>query len=119
MVIKPVSEDAERGHGAPDASTLCCSSEGGHAMIDRVMHRAVRCTALVSLFLYLVTLFCGAGIGFAVSVGDLVEIKATHQAGIPFYNASGGSHTFQRVPSGTVGTVIGTARNGSWLQLNV
>ena len=56
-------------------------------MIDRVMHRAVRCTALVSLFLYLVTLFCGAGIGFAVSVGDQVEIKATHQASIPFHNA--------------------------------
>jgi endonuclease/exonuclease/phosphatase family metal-dependent hydrolase len=48
-----------------------------------------------------------------------VELKATHPAGVPFHSAPGGSQTFQRVPGGTVATVIDTAREGRWLQIRL
>jgi hypothetical protein len=43
-------------------------------------------------------------------VGDQVELRATHQAGIPFHRAPGGTPTFQPVPGGTVATVTDLAR---------
>jgi hypothetical protein len=48
-----------------------------------------------------------------------VELNATHQAGIPLHKAPSGGQTFQRVPGGTVATVIDLARGGSWLQLRL
>jgi hypothetical protein len=46
----------------------------------------------------------------AAVVGDQVELRATHQARVPFHSAPGGTPTFQRVPGGTVGTVTDLAR---------
>jgi hypothetical protein len=62
--------------------------------------------------------FCVAGRAQA-AIGDQVELKATHQAGVPFHTAPGGSRTFQRVPDGTIGTVTDTARDGRGLQLRL
>jgi hypothetical protein len=58
-----------------------------------------------------------AGLTFAAAVGDQVEFNATHLAGVPLHNAPGGTQTFQRVPSGTVATVIDTARDGRWVSI--
>jgi hypothetical protein len=48
-----------------------------------------------------------------------IPLKATHQAGVPFLNAPGGTPTFQRVPTGTVATVMGLDRGGRWLQIRL
>jgi hypothetical protein len=55
----------------------------------------------------------------AATVGDRVELHATHRDGVPFHSAPGGSKTFQRVPDGTLATVTDTAREGRWLQLRL
>jgi hypothetical protein len=65
------------------------------------------------------SVYLGASMAFATTVGDQVELTARHQAGVPFHSAPGGSRTFQRVPDGTVGTVTQTAREGRWLQLRL
>jgi hypothetical protein len=65
-----------------------------HLTIRRVALRIrLRTPLLLTLLLSLV-----AGFAFAATVGDQVELKATHPAGVPFYNAPGGGQTFQRVP---------------------
>jgi hypothetical protein len=80
---------------------------------------AVRHATGLTLLLLTVSLFCVAGLTCAAAVGDQVELKATHPAGVPFHHAPGGTQTFQRVPGGTVATVMGTARDGRWLQLRL
>jgi hypothetical protein len=52
-------------------------------MIDLGIRRAVRCLSFVSPLLCLMILFCTVGITVAAVVGDLVELKATHQGGVP------------------------------------
>jgi hypothetical protein len=56
---------------------------------------------------------------YAAVVGDQVELKATQRSGVPFHHAPGSTHSFQRVPSGTVATVVGLDRAGNWLQLRL
>ena len=86
-----------------------------HLTIRSVAFRIpLRTPLLLALILSLV-----AGLAFAAAIGDQVELKAMHQAGVPFHNAPGGGQTFQRVPGGTVATVIDLARGGSWLQLRL
>jgi endonuclease/exonuclease/phosphatase family metal-dependent hydrolase len=88
-----------------------------------MMHRAIRGAArgpsLLTLLLLTLSLVFAAGIAFSATVGDQVELRATHQAGVPFHNAPGGTPKFQRVPTGTIATVIGIDRGGSWLQLRL
>jgi hypothetical protein len=79
---------------------------------------ASRCVG-VPLLLWFVSLFGVVSLTYAAVVGDQVEFKATHQAGVPFHNAPGGGQTFQRVAGGTVGTVTDLARDGRWLQLRL
>jgi endonuclease/exonuclease/phosphatase family metal-dependent hydrolase len=55
----------------------------------------------------------------AAAIGDQVELKATHQAGVPFHQAPGGTPKFQRVPTGTMATVMDLAREGRWLQIRL
>ena len=66
--------------------------EGGHAMICLAIWRAVRCSPFVTSLLCLVTLFCAAGITVAAVVGDQVELKATHQAGVPLHQEPRGTN---------------------------
>jgi endonuclease/exonuclease/phosphatase family metal-dependent hydrolase len=58
-------------------------------------------------------------VAFAAAIGDQIELRATHQAGVPFHSAPGGTPTFQRVPDGTVGTVMDLARDNRWLELRL
>jgi hypothetical protein len=77
------------------------------------MRQSIRCAArrLMPLPFLLATLsvVMSAGSVSAVTIGDQVELRATHQAGVPFHTAPGGTPKFQRVPGGTVATVIDTA----------
>jgi hypothetical protein len=68
--------------------------------------------------LTLVLLFMASPV-FAATVGDQVELKAMQLSGVPFHKAPGGTPTFQRVPSGTIGTVLAVARDGRWLELRL
>jgi Bacterial SH3 domain len=87
-------------------------------MMHRSIPRAIRCASSLTVFLFTLSLFFAAGIAFAVAVDHQVEL-ATHQAGVPFHNAPGGTKTFQRVPTGTIATVIDSDRGGRWLQIRV
>jgi hypothetical protein len=51
-------------------------------------------------------------IAFAAKGGDHVEVKATHQAGIPLHQESRGTHDFHRIPDGTEATVIDLGKGG-------
>jgi hypothetical protein len=48
-----------------------------------------------------------------------VELKATHQAGIPFHQEPRGTDDFQRIPDGTRAHVIDVTKNGQWLKLSL
>jgi hypothetical protein len=80
---------------------------------------ATRRTLCVGACLWTISLFGVASITVAAVVGDQVELRATHQAGVPFHSAPGGTPTFQRVPGGTVGTVTDLARDGRWLEFRL
>jgi hypothetical protein len=80
-------------------------------MIHLVIHRPLRCAPFFTP-LPVLSLFIPTSIAFAAAIGDHVELKATHQAGVPFHTAPGGTQQFQRVPSGTVATVIDLDRAG-------
>jgi hypothetical protein len=67
---------------------------------------------LMALSAFLMPVLGDAGAPPA-AIGDQVELKATHQAGVPFHQVPGGGQTFQRVPGGTVATVMDLARSGS------
>jgi hypothetical protein len=88
-------------------------------MIRLFIRWAARRTSIVAPLLLTVSLLGAVSLTFAAAVGDQVELTATHPAGVPFHNAPGGRQTFQRVPSGTVGTVTDLAREGRWLQLRL
>ena len=81
-------------------------------MIDPAIRRAVRCASFVAPLLCLVSLICAAGIVSAMVVCDQVELKATHQAGVPLHHEPRGTNDFQRVPDGTKATVIEVAPDG-------
>ena len=80
---------------------------------------ATRRTLCVGACLWTISLFGVASITVAAVVGDQVELRATHQAGVPFHSAPGGTPTFQRVPAGTVATMTDLARDGRWLELRL
>jgi hypothetical protein len=58
-----------------------------------------------------------AGAAFAAAVGDQVELKAIHQAGVPVHKEPRGTNDFRRVPNGTKATVIDVASAGRWVKL--
>jgi hypothetical protein len=88
-------------------------------MIDPAIRRAVRRALFVAPLLCLVSLFCAADIVSAMVVGDQVELKGTHQAGIPLPKELRGTNNFQRVPDGTKATVIEVAPDGRWVKLSL
>src|SRR5215216_6922629 len=88
-------------------------------MIDPCVRRAARCTSSLTLLLVILSLFFAAGITFAAAVGDQVELKATHQAGIPLHQEPRGTNDFQRIPDGTRAHVIDVAKGGQWLKLSL
>lgn len=65
------------------------------------MRHTVRCIPLLTPLLLTLAFLFTATVAFAAAVGDHVELKATHQAGVPFHNAPGGTKDFQRIPDGT------------------
>lgn len=84
-----------------------------------VIRRAARWTSPLTALLLTVSLCLASDRALAAAVGDQVELRARHPAGVPLHSAPGGTPKFQRVPGGTVATVIGVARDGSWLELRV
>jgi hypothetical protein len=88
-------------------------------MIRLTLRRAVGCPSFVTPLLCVVTLLCVAGITFAAVVGDHVELKATHQDGVPLHQEPRGTNDFQRVPDGTSTTVIEIAPDERWLKLSL
>jgi micrococcal nuclease len=48
-----------------------------------------------------------------------VELKATHQAGVPLHKEPRGTNDFQRVPDGTGTMVLEVAQDGRWLKLSL
>jgi endonuclease YncB( thermonuclease family) len=58
-------------------------------------------------------------IAFAAAIGDHVELRATHQAGVPFHQEPRATNDFQRIPEGTEATVIDIAKGGQWLKLSL
>ncbi len=69
------------------------------------------------LLAILIPILCSAV--FAATVGDQVELKATHQAGVPLHQELHGTNDFQRIPDGTRARVIDIANNGQWLKLSL
>jgi hypothetical protein len=88
-------------------------------MIRLAIRRAARCLLFVAPLLLTLVLLSTASQAFAAAIGDQVELHATHQAGVPLHKAPGGGQTFQRVPGGTVATVMDLARGGSWLHIRL
>jgi hypothetical protein len=99
-------------------NTVRLSDKEDH-MIHRSSHRAVRCSSCVTPLLCLVILLGMAEITGAAVVGDHVELKATHQAGVPLHQEPHGTNDFQRVPDGTKATVREVAPDGRWLKLSL
>jgi hypothetical protein len=58
-------------------------------------------------------------IAFTATVGDQVELIATHQAGVPLHQEPRGTNDFQRLPDGTRAHVIDVAKGGQWLKLSL
>jgi hypothetical protein len=88
-------------------------------MMHPAIRRAARCLMCITLLLLTLALLFTADIARAAAVGDQVELKAAQPSGVPFHNAPGGSPTFQRLPSGTIATVLDLARDGRWLQVRL
>jgi endonuclease/exonuclease/phosphatase family metal-dependent hydrolase len=55
----------------------------------------------------------------SASVGDQIELKATHHAGVPLHNQPRGTDDFQRVSDGTRATVLEISSTNGWLQLRI
>jgi hypothetical protein len=83
-----------------------------------IRHAGRRASSLAPLLLTLSLCFT-TGIALAAAIGDQVELRTTHRAGVPFHNAPGGTPKFHRVPDGTVAAVIDVDRGGRWLQLRL
>jgi Bacterial SH3 domain len=67
--------------------------------------------------LSLVLLFVHAA--FPATVGDQIELRAAHQAGVPIHQEPRGTNDFQRIPDGTQATVTDTAKGGQWLKISL
>jgi hypothetical protein len=85
-------------------------------VIRRVALRIPRHTPLLAAVI--VSLVAGAAFA-AAGVGDQVELRGTHQSGIPLHKEPRGTNDFQRVPDGTKGTVLEVAPDGRWLKLSL
>jgi hypothetical protein len=59
-----------------------------------------RALGLITLLAILIPILCGAA-SSQTAIGDHVELKATHEAGVPFHSAPGSTNVFQRIPDGT------------------
>jgi micrococcal nuclease len=88
-------------------------------MRHRSIRRATRCTSSLTALLVILSLFLAASIAIAATVGDQVELKATHQTGVPLHQEPRGTNVFQRIPEGTRAQVIDVANNGQWLKLSL
>jgi hypothetical protein len=88
-------------------------------MMYPLHHRAARCLSFVAPLLLTLVLLSTASQAFAAAVGDQVELKATHQAGIPLHQEPRGTNDFQRIPDGTRAHVIDVAKSGQWLKLSL
>jgi hypothetical protein len=84
-------------------------------MIHLRIHRAARKIPLLLAFF----LCLAAGAASAATVGDQVELKATHQAGVPFHQEPRGTNVFQRIPDGTRAHVIDAVKGSQWLKLSL
>jgi hypothetical protein len=87
-------------------------------MRHRSIRRASRCTSSLLTLLLTFSLCFAAGFAFA-AIGDQVELQATHPAGVLFHHTPSGSQTFQRVPTGTIASVLGLDRGGRWLRIRL
>jgi endonuclease YncB( thermonuclease family) len=58
-------------------------------------------------------------VAFAAAIGNQVELKATHQAGVPLHQEPRTANDFQRIPDGTRAHVIDVAKGGQWLKLSL
>jgi len=88
-------------------------------MIHLFVRRAARCTSSLTPLLVILSLFLAVSIAIAATVGDQVEHKATHQAGVPLHQEPRGTNDFQRIPDGTRAQVIDLAKDGQWLKLSL
>jgi hypothetical protein len=88
-------------------------------MIHLLVRRAARCTSSLTPLLVILSLFLATSIAIAATVGDQVELKATHQAGVPLHKEPRGTNDFQRVPDGTQATVTEVAQDGRWIKLSL
>ena len=57
--------------------------------------RTLRPIALLAILIPIIFI-CSAG-DASTAIGDQVELKATHQAGVPFHQEPRGTNTFQRI----------------------
>jgi hypothetical protein len=122
MAIKPVSEDdastwaAGMRHPAPQPRADPRKGISHDSPLEppcRPLHGVC-----LSITVYR-TLLCAVGNTFAAVVGDQIELKATHQAGVPLHQEPRGTNDFQRVPDGTRATVIEVAPDGRWVKLSL
>jgi micrococcal nuclease len=88
-------------------------------MIHLLNHRAARNRRLLIPLIVILRLFFAADIAFAATIGDQVELKATHQAGVPLHQEPRGTNDFQRIPDSTQARVIDVANEGQWLKLSL
>jgi hypothetical protein len=80
--------------------------------------RLSRPLVLMVVLAVLLPILCGAG-GTPATIGDQVELNATHQAGVPFHQEPRATSGFQRVPDGTKATVMDVAPDGRWVNLSL
>jgi hypothetical protein len=59
----------------------------------------------IALLALLIPILCGAG-SSSTTIGDHIELNATHQAGVPLHQELHGKNDFQRIPDGTRARVI-------------
>jgi hypothetical protein len=82
-------------------------------------HHVARRIPLCIPLLLAVILGLAAGTALAAAIGEQVELKATHQTGIPFHQEPRGTNDFQRIPDGTRAKVTDIAKEGQWLKLSL
>src|SRR5262245_33242042 len=88
-------------------------------MIRLMNHRAVRNRPVLTPLLVILALLFTASMAFTATVGDQVELTATHQAGVPLHQEPRGTNDFQSIPDGTRAQVIDVAKGGQWLKLSL
>jgi endonuclease YncB( thermonuclease family) len=88
-------------------------------MIYPLHHRAARNIPVLTPLLMTLALLFTVGLALAAAIGDQVELKATHLAGVPLHQEPRGTNDFQRIPDGTRAHVIDVAKGGQWLKLSL